>query len=300
MRIVLAAFDAIGAEERLVVTTDHEALPLRQNLERLLPHRFVWQQRNVGTRHWEITLRHVAASGDPGSLEAFLARCELLCDALPRTRSSFADAAIVRRYERDAAIISSDRGFPYLGFVRSGTVVCELSIASGREQALFDIFPGGSFGVAETLDGGAGIVDVTAAVGAASVILIPATCVSEAAANDSAFAAALATACAQEARRIAACFTAHVDTHAMQRVAATILTFSSSDAGLVAPLDPLGRMTQSELAARSGTAKEVAARAIATLESAGAIVRAKGHIALVDRERLRTLLEEPASRESSR
>jgi DNA-binding GntR family transcriptional regulator len=48
-------------------------------------------------------------------------------------------------------------------------------------------------------------------------------------------------------------------------------------------------MTQAQLAATAGTAKEVAARALAELEAAGAIKRAKGRIALADRQRLQSI-----------
>jgi hypothetical protein len=60
---------------------------------------------------------------------------------------------------------------------------------------------------------------------------------------------------------------------------------------LVPSLTPLSAMTRAEFAARSGTAKEVAA--VASFETAGAIVRAKGHIALVDRQRLATFISRP-------
>ena len=45
-------------------------------------------------------------------------------------------------------------------------------------------------------------------------------------------------------------------------------------------------MTQAQLALTAGTAKEVAARAIAELEAAGAIQRARGRIARIDRCKL--------------
>ncbi len=55
------------------------------------------------------------------------------------------------------------------------------------------------------------------------------------------------------------------------------------DAGLTPSLQPLRRITQTQLAATAGAVKEVAARAVAELEAVGALQRAKGRIALVDR-----------------
>lgn len=45
-------------------------------------------------------------------------------------------------------------------------------------------------------------------------------------------------------------------------------------------------MTQNQLAIIAGTAKEVAARAVAELEAAGALQRTEGHIARIDRAKL--------------
>ena len=276
MRIVLGAFDDLAHGETLVVTTDHEARPLRQNLDRLMPDRYTWQQRYVALKHWEITLRHAVDAGETSPLGAFLGRCALLCDAQEHTRKRFENAAIERVYPRDTAIVRYEEPWPHLGFVSSGPVVCRLPTANGCEQMLFDIPPGASFGVAEMLDGGHGIVSVTTGSAPATVVLISREIVHEAIAADEEFARAIALCCAQQLRYIADRFTARIDELAVDRVASTILAFSSADAGLVPPLTPLRAMTQAELAARSGTAKEVAARAVATFESAGAIVRARG------------------------
>lgn len=290
MRIVLGAFDDLAHGETLVVTTDHEARPLRQNLDRLIPDQYTWQQRHVAIRHWEITLRRAGDAGGTSRLGAFFGRCALLCDAQEQTRKRFEGAAIERSYARDAAIVRYDEPWPHLGFVSSGSVVCRLPTANGCEQMLFDILPGASFGVAELLDGGHGIVNVTTGSVAATVVLIPREVVHAAMAADEGLARAIALCCAQHLRYIADRFTARIDERAVDRVASIILAFSSADSGLVPPLTPLSAMTQAELADRSGTAKEVAARAVASFETAGAIVRAKGHIALVDRQRLATFI----------
>ena len=72
----------------------------------------------------------------------------------------------------------------------------------------------------------------------------------------------------------------HLSTHvaypAIARVAAAILPYAAPDEGLVTPLEALQRITQSQLAVIAGTAKEVAGRAVAELEAAGALERTQG------------------------
>jgi DNA-binding GntR family transcriptional regulator len=51
-------------------------------------------------------------------------------------------------------------------------------------------------------------------------------------------------------------------------------------------------MTQNQLAVIAGTAKEVAARAIAELEAAGALERMQGHISRIDRAKLQMFIPE--------
>jgi CRP-like cAMP-binding protein len=121
--------------------------------------------------------------------------------------------------------------------------------------------------------------------------LFPRGIVLSAMADDVAFARALNTICAQRTRRLAERYTDRHARTALARVAAAILPYAAPDVGLAPSLEPLRRMTQAQLALSAGTAKEVAARAIAELEAAGAIERARGRIARIDRRKLGAIVD---------
>ncbi len=123
------------------------------------------------------------------------------------------------------------------------------------------------------------------------VVVFPAGIVLAAMACDVHFARRLAAVGAQRARALAERLCEHSAQRAIARVALAILPYASPDAGLTPSLEPLRRMTQAQLATIAGTAKEVAARAIAELEAVGALQRARGRIARVDRHILQHFLE---------
>lgn len=178
------------------------------------------------------------------------------------------------------------------GLLRSGTLAAVVGSANGRDRHLFDILPGDTVGDIETLDGGRTLARIAVTSAVAHVVLIPRGIVLSALLADGVFARRLATICAQRARSLGAQFLSHVAQPAISRVAAAILPYASPDVGLSPAFEPLQRMTQNQLAIIAGTAKEVAARAIAELEAAGVLQRTEGHIARIDRAKLQTYVTE--------
>jgi DNA-binding GntR family transcriptional regulator len=81
-------------------------------------------------------------------------------------------------------------------------------------------------------------------------------------------------------------FSAQTSLSTVARVATTLLLHAVADVGLQPVLPTLADLTQVELAAAAGTVKEVVNRALAELESSGAVQRSGGRIVRVDREKL--------------
>jgi uncharacterized protein (DUF2249 family) len=285
-RRILSAFDRLAGDAALTVVTDHEPRPLRHKLESLYPEQYVWHQRHFGIAHWEITLRRASTGEHTNELGAFLGRTALLSDSAERTRAALERHAGERTLPEGATIVEQDAQWPYLGLVRSGTLASVMASSAGRDQKLFDILVGETFGIVETLDGGRTVARLVVTSALARVVLFPRGIVMSAMAGDVGFARALTTICAQRMRRLAGWYTDRLVQPAIARVAAAIQPYASPDAGLAPALEPLRRMTQAQLALSAGTAKEVAARAIAELEAAGAIQRARGRIARIDRHKL--------------
>jgi uncharacterized protein (DUF2249 family) len=286
---IFAAFDELRDGTVLTVVTDHEPRPLRQEFEQRHPDEFVWDQRHLGIARWEVSLRRAPPIADQ---QAFLRRCALLCDASDETVSAIDERSTQRSFDAHEVIVEQDTQWPYLGLLRSGTLAAVVSSANGRERHLFDILPGDTVGDIETIDGGRTLARIAATSAVAHVVLIPRGIVLSALLDDGVFARKLATICAQRVRTLGAQFLSHVAQPAISRVAAAILPYASPDVGLSPAFDPLQRMTQNQLAIVAGTAKEVAARAIAELEAAGALQRTEGHIARIDRAKLQAYVAE--------
>lgn len=286
---VHAAFAALDGASSLLLVTDHEPRPLRLEFRRAYPDAFVWSQRHIGTGRWEVLLRKAPDAGDAGSIDAFLRCCAVLVDVRDDTLAAIVRSARTRTVPRGTTLVEQDAQWSYLGVVRSGVLAAMMGSASGRDQRLFEIMPYETFGAVEMLDGGRTVARFVATADS-EVILIPRGIVISAMAADFAFASAIGTICAQRVRAIAELLSAHVAQPAIARVAAALLPYASPEPGLSPALETMQHLTQAQLASIAGTAKEVAARALAELERTGAISRARGRIAQMDRSKLEALM----------
>ena len=143
------------------------------------------------------------------------------------------------------------------------------------------------FGNIVLFDGGATIARFATLADPADLLIFPRATVVAAAEADSRFALALAAAAAQQVRTIAELVQAHVSKKIVARVAAALRPYAPAENGL-ALVDPanLPSLRLSQIATATGTVKEVVARAVAELETAGVVRRIRGRIALIDRGKL--------------
>ena len=289
---IFAAFAGLHDDASLTLITDHEPRPLRLEFEQRHPGEFVWEQRQVGVGRWEVGLRRLPLIDDTIGQRSFFRRCPLLSDVSEETLCNFDRRASEQTIGKGESIVEQDAQWPYLGFLKAGLLSAIMGSATGREQNLFDVLPCDTFGDLETVDGGRTLARIVVASTVARVVLIPRGIVISAMIADSTLAQKFAVVCAQRSRVLGARFSTYVAHPAISRVAAAILPYASPDAGLSPTLEPLQRMTQNQLAVIAGTAKEVAARAIAELEAAGALERMQGHISRIDRAKLQTFIPE--------
>jgi uncharacterized protein (DUF2249 family)/CRP-like cAMP-binding protein len=282
-------FETLREGASLTIAIEHEPRPLRLQFEEWYAGCFVWSQRQLGARRWDAAIRRIAPAPEPAAIVDVLRRSPAFADGRAETRDMLARHAAERTYDEGAAVVEQDVQWPYLGVVRCGTVAAIMGSEAGRDLRLFDVFAGETFGNVELFDGGRTVARFVATATPTRVILLARGVVMSAMSSDATVARTLATVCAQRVRALADGFSAHVAQPALARVATAILPYASPSAGLSPALEPLLRMSQTELAVIAGTAKEVAARAVAELEAAGALERRKGHIALVDREKLKQI-----------
>ncbi|HET9980091.1 MAG TPA: Crp/Fnr family transcriptional regulator [Ktedonobacterales bacterium] len=198
-----------------------------------------------------------------------------------------AAVTVERRYDRgDIIILEGDRGGA-LYFVESGLIKVFKSSPEGKEQVLRLIEPGRTFNDVPALDGGPNPASAAAleasvvyATGGAELRRLIAERPGVALATVGALAGAL--------RHLVALVEDLSFRHVTARIAKILLEQSDAqDAGQEGK--PAHRLTQQEMAAMAGTAREMVGRALKELESAGAIRIQRGRITVVNRDRLRLL-----------
>ncbi len=188
--------------------------------------------------------------------------------------------AVERHFERgDLVLLEGDRGG--LHYLLSGAVKIFKTSPEGKEQVLRLIEPGQTFNDVPALDGGPNPASVAAleesviyAIGRAELqqLILERPAVAAAAVK------ALATALRFMLGRVEDLSFRHVSA----RVAKILL---EQDAAVQAGRTT-HRLTQQEMAAIAGTAREMVGRALKELEAQGAIELRQGHVSIRDRERL--------------
>lgn len=195
-----------------------------------------------------------------------------------------AAVTVERRYERgDIVILEGDRGGA-LYFVLSGLIKVFKTSPEGKEQVLRLIGAGHTFNDVPALDGGPN---------PASAAALEPTTVYATGGVELRRLIAERPGVAQATVRVLASALRHLVTlvedlsfrHVTARVAKILVDQETSAAGGKAP----HRLTQQEMAAMAGTAREMVGRALKDLEAAGAITVQHGRITVLNLERLRLL-----------
>ena len=282
---ILAVFDALDEGAELRITSDHEPRPLRSELERTRTGQYVLLQRMLSHDQWEVTLRRVVAPriervGD------FLRRCPLFAGASAASVTRIEAVAIEKLLAHNEALVEQDADWDDLGLVWSGTVAAIITSPLGREHVLYDVLSTEVFGEIAAIGSGSTIGRFVVTSRSARILLIPTAVFHLALNSDLALSRAMNDHLAQRMRVIIERFAAQTSLPTVARVAAALLAHAVPNLGLQPVLAPLANLTQTELAASAGTVKEVVNRALAELESGGAIERSGGHIVKTDREKL--------------
>jgi CRP/FNR family transcriptional regulator len=196
-----------------------------------------------------------------------------------------AAVTVERRYERgDIIILEGDRGGA-LYFVRSGLVKVFKSSPGGKEQVLRLIEAGRTFNDVPALDAGPNPASAAAlepsivyATGGAELRRLIAERPGVALATVQALAGAL--------RHLVALVEDLSFRHVTARVAKILIEQDTSADASGASGKATHRLTQQEMAAMAGTAREMVGRALKELEATGAIRIQRGRITVVNHERL--------------
>lgn len=189
-----------------------------------------------------------------------------------------------RHYGRgDIILLEGDKGAA-LCFVAEGLVKVFKTSPEGREQVLRLIAAGYTFNDVPALDGGPNPASA-AAMEASTIYLIRHTDLRQLILAEPEVAAAVIRTMAQALRHLVGLVEDLSLRHVTARVAKLLLEQETS-----ASIKSAGhQLTQQEMAAIVGTAREVVGRALKELETAGAIEMRQGRAIILSRERLQVL-----------
>lgn len=191
---------------------------------------------------------------------------------------------VERHYERgDIILLEGDKGGA-LHYVREGVVKVFKTSVGGKEQVLRLIAAGHTFNDVPALDGGSNPASA-AAMEPSVVYVIRRTELLKLIATRPEVAGAVVQTLASALRHLVALVEDLSLRHVTARVAKILLEQEAS----FQEEQHIYHLTQQEMAALAGTAREVVGRALKELEVAGAIEMRQGRAVVLNRERLRML-----------
>jgi CRP-like cAMP-binding protein len=284
--MILEAFDGLRDDDELRLTSDYDPRALRGELERTRPQQYVWLQHRLAHDLWEVTLRRMAAA-QPDRIDDVLRRCPLFAGASPESVKRMQFIAMERTIAHGEPVAEQESDWDALGLVWRGSLAAIITSPLGREYVLYDVLSGEPFGEVAIAGRGSTIARFVATSQSARVLIFPKQVVISVLKSDFAVSRAMTEHLAQRMRAMVERFAAQTSLPTIARVADTLLQHAATDAlGLQSVLPTLSDLSQVELAAIAGTVKEVVSRALAELESEGAIQRSGGRIVKIDRDRL--------------
>ncbi len=291
--LVRKALDRLPSGASLTLITENEPRALSSRITQDRADRFVIETRRVASRVWQLRLTHRPGETSERSTAAqHLSRCPPFAAFDAGVRAELAAAAIWQTGRRGQTLVAENVDWPFIGMVTDGIVARANGGGRERERILYEIFPYELFGVAEYFDRGTKMARIAVFSKTAHVLKLPWEVVSRIAERYPQLTNALGIVMAQRIRLLADALSVQGSLPILGRIARVLLPYAMPERGLVLAAASLSTITQSQIAAAGGTVKEVAARAIAELESRKALRREHGHIRYLDREVLLELIQD--------
>lgn len=291
--LVRKALDRLPSGASITLITEQEPRALSSRVTQDRPDRFVVETRRVASRVWQLRLTHrTGETNDRNSSVQHIGRCPAFATLDAGVREELAASALWQTGRRGQTLVAENADWTFIGMVTEGIVARANGGGRERERILYEIFPYELFGVAEYFDRGFKMARIAVFSKSARVLKVPWDVVSRVAARYPELTNALGIVMAQRVRILADSLSVQGSLPILGRIARVLLPYAMPERGLVPASTSLSTITQSQIAAAGGTVKEVAARAIAELESRNALRREHGHIRYLDREVLLELIQD--------
>lgn len=221
------------------------------------------------------------------AVEDILAKTPYFADLKQPQLTAIARAVVERSYQRGGFVFHEGDTCEGLYVVKSGRVRVYKISSEGREQVLLIAGPGETFNEVAVFDGGPNPASVEA-LEPAVLLLLPKNHLLSIVEAEPEVGRAFMRVFASHLRRLAGLVEDLSFKTVTGRVARILLDqLPSASGGRIE--EPPQRLTQRQIAAMAGTAREVAARALKALEEQGAIRIERRRIIVVDRRLLASL-----------
>jgi uncharacterized protein (DUF2249 family) len=275
--LIRKALDRLPSGGSLTLIIEQEPRALSSRVTQDRPDRFVVETRRVASRVWQLRLTHrTGETSERTSSAQHLGRCPAFAALDVGVREELASAAVWQTGRRGQTLVAENVDWPFIGMVTEGIVARANGGGRERERILYEVFPYELFGVAEYFDRGFKMARIAVFSKTARVLKVPWDVVSRVAARYPELTNALGIVMAQRVRILADALSIQGSLPILGRIARVLLPYAMPERGLAAASASLSTITQSQIAAAGGTVKEVAARAIAELESRKALRREHG------------------------
>lgn len=289
---LLAGFDRLNGGESAEFINDHEPKALRASVDSERENQVLWDVRNAGDGRWIIRITRLLdamLSSEPPRV-SFLRRCTMFRTAPRDVLREIDRVSKERSYHDRMVIVAEGTNWQELGIVRTGIVEVTRSTDEGREIVLHDVTPNSMFNEAAVFDEGNAEVTVVAR-GEVEVIELPAAFVRNLVVRSPEVAMGVARFFAQRQRRISQAAGNLAFGRVLTRIARVLLDYASPAEGMASGVGGVERITQSDLAARVGTVRDMGSRALSHLEELGAIELRRGRVIRMDRAKLEEIMK---------
>lgn len=292
--LIQEALGRLPSGASLTFITEHEPRGLSAAITQESSERYIVETRRVAKGIWRVRLTRGAVEKDARRtpVAQHLARCVSFAGLEEGLLEELSAAAISETGRRGQTLIEENTEWPFIGMVTEGIVVRAKGDEADREHILYEIFPHELFGVAEYFDRGLFNARIVVFSKTARIVKLPWAVVADAGSRHPALTTALGVVIAQRLRLMNDTLSAQGSLPILARIARVLMPYAMPERGLAPASVALAAVTQSQIAAAAGTVKEVAARAIAELESRKILKRERGHIRYLDRELLLELIQD--------
>lgn len=202
----------------------------------------------------------------------------------PPELESIREFIFERKFENGELVLLEGERANTMYFVGSGVVKVFKTSTDGKEQTLNYIRPGESFNDVSVFDGGPNLGSAQA-VGPVVLYGLRGSDLETILRTHPGVALNVSKVLSHQVRQLASLVEDLSFRHVMARVAKILLEYAADGAG------PRPRLTQQEIAAMAGTAREMVGRSLKSLEEEGAIRLERHRVVITDREALRDIAE---------